>query len=59
MTVLEVPGGRATVQIPDTSVEKWSLASLPGRVLPSDRVGVQVDRGDLEVVLPRLAGLRA
>lgn len=60
ITVLEVQGSRATVQLPDTSVEEWSVASLPGEVLPGDRLGITVDGGDLDLVLlPRLAGLRA
>lgn len=60
ITVLEVRAGVATVQLPDTSVEEWSVASLPGGVMPGDRVGVTVDGGDLDVVLlHQLGGLRA
>lgn len=60
IVVLDVQGGVATVRLPDTSVETWSVASLPGGVLPGDRVGVTVQGGDLDLVLlPRLAGLQA
>lgn len=60
ITVLEIRQGVATVQLPDTSLEAWSVASLPGGVQSGDRVGVTVNGGDLDLVLlPRLAGLRA
>lgn len=58
--VLDVQGGVATVRLPDTSVETWSMASLPGGVLPVDRVGVTMQGSNLDLVLlPRLAGLQA
>lgn len=58
--VLDIRGNVATVQLPDTSEEAWSLASLPADVQPGDRIGVQVDGGDFEMtLLPRHAGLQA
>jgi len=57
---LEVQEDVATVQMPDTSVEEWSLASLPVEVMSGDCTRVTVDGGDLAVVLLSwLAGLRA
>lgn len=57
MEIIEVraiQGERATVILPDTSEEDWSLASLPPEVQPSDLVGITVDGGQFEVeLLPR------
>lgn len=58
--VLNIRGNVATVQLPDTREEEWSLASLPADVQAGDRVGVQVDGGDFEMtLLMRPAGLSA
>lgn len=60
ITVLEIRAGVVTVQLPDTSLDEWSLASLPGEVVPGDRVGIVVDGGDFDlVILSRLRGLNA
>lgn len=60
VTVLDVQDNAAQVELPDTSVEVWSLASLPRGVQPGDRVGMTVMDGDLDVVLlERQGGLRA
>lgn len=60
VVVLDIQGNVAMVQLPDTSVEEWDMASLPGGVSPGDRLGVTVTGGDLDMVLlPRPRGLRA
>lgn len=60
ITVMDIRGNVATVQLPDTSEEEWNLASLPAEVQPGDRVGIRVEGGDLEMtLLPRHAGLQA
>lgn len=60
ITVVDIQDRAATVRLPDTSEETWSVASLPPGVLPGDRVGVLAAGGDLEMVLlPRPAGIRA
>lgn len=60
ITVMDIRGNVATVQLPDTSEEQWSLASLPAEVQPGDRVGIRVEGGDFEMtLLLRHAGLQA
>lgn len=57
MEVIEVraiDGDRATVILPDTSEEDWSLAALPPEVQAGDLVGITVDDGQFDVeLLPR------
>ena len=60
VTVLSVEDHAAEVELPDTSVEVWQLASLPPEVQPGDQVGITVTAGDMEmVILGRLGGLQA
>lgn len=60
VTVLDIQDNAAQVQLPDTSVEVWSLASLPRGVQPGHRVGITVTDGDFDVVLlERQGGLQA
>lgn len=51
VVVKSITTDRATVMLPDTSEEDWSLASLPAEVQPGDQVGILVEGGQFEIFL--------
>lgn len=60
ITIKTLDGPFATVILPDSTEEEWSLASLPLGVQAGDRVGLLVDGGqwEMKIMLPS-SGLKA